>query len=221
MIGRLARAVDDRVGAASWVRKALNHVFPDHWSFMLGEATMYSFLVLVATGVYLTFFYDASLAEVVYDGSYAPLAGTTVSSAYSSVLHLSFDVRGGLTIRQMHHWAALVFLALIVVHAGRIFFTGAFRKPRELNWFVGLTMALLALANGFAGYSLVDDLLSGVRAAGRGTPSASQSRSWARGWSPPSGAGTSPARTSSRACTSSTCWWSRCSSPVCSGCTWP
>jgi ubiquinol-cytochrome c reductase cytochrome b subunit len=162
VIKRLVLAVDERVGAASWVRSALKHVFPDHWSFMLGEVALYSFTILVLTGVYLTLFFDSSLREVVYHGSYEPLQGTTMSGAYESVIRLSFDVRAGLVFRQIHHWAALVFLGAIVLHAGRIFFTGAFRKPRELNWLIGVTLLLLALANGFAGYSLLDDLLSGI-----------------------------------------------------------
>lgn len=162
LIRRAARAVDERVGGATWVRRALDHVFPDHWSFMLGEVAAYAFLVLVGTGTYLTLFFDASLADTTYRGAYAPLRGVRMSEAYASVVHLSFDVRAGLVIRQIHHWAALVFVGAIAVHAARIFFTGAFRKPREINWFVGTTMLLLALANGFAGYSLVDDLLSGI-----------------------------------------------------------
>ena len=85
-----------------------------------------------------------------------------MSEAYRSTVHLSFDVRAGLLVRQIHHWAALLFLAAIVAHLCRIFFTGAFRRPREINWFVGLTLLLLAVVNGFAGYSLPDDLLSGT-----------------------------------------------------------
>lgn len=162
MLGQLAEAVDARVGAASWVRRAMNHVFPDHWSFMLGEIAMYAFMILVATGIYLTLFFEPSTARVIYDGAYRPLDGLPMSAAYSSVLDISFRVRAGLLIRQAHHWAALIFLAAIVVHACRIFFTGAFRRPREINWLLGITLLLLALANGFAGYSIVDDLLSGI-----------------------------------------------------------
>jgi ubiquinol-cytochrome c reductase cytochrome b subunit len=162
MIKQVVLAVDSRVGAASWIRSALRHVFPDHWSFMFGEVALYSFVVLVLTGVYLTLFFDASLQEVVYHGDYEPLDGQHMSAAYASVINLSFDVRAGLVFRQIHHWAALVFIGAIVVHASRVFFTGAFRRPRELNWFVGITMLLLALANGFAGYSMIDDLLSGI-----------------------------------------------------------
>src|SRR3954464_1818733 len=159
---RLARWLDRRLGAADFARGALNKVFPDHWSFMLGELALYSFVVLVATGVYLTFFFHPSATEVVYNGSYAPMRGVSVSEAYRSALDLSFDVRAGLVMRQIHHWAALLFLAAIVVHLGRVFFTGAFRRPREINWIIGVTLLILAIFNGFAGYSLLDDQLSGT-----------------------------------------------------------
>ena len=162
MVRRLARWVDERVGGASFIRSALNKVFPDHWSFMLGEIALYSFVVLLGTGVFLTMFFDASSGETVYEGSYAPLQGVRVSHAYNSVLELSFDVRAGLVMRQMHHWAAIVFIAAILMHLFRIFFTGAFRRPREINWIVGMTLFILAVFNGFTGYSLPDDLLSGT-----------------------------------------------------------
>jgi ubiquinol-cytochrome c reductase cytochrome b subunit len=140
----------------------LRKAFPDHWSFLLGEIALYSFVVLLLTGVWLTLFFHPSMTEVVYDGSYRPLDGVRMSEAYRSTLHIGFDVRGGLLIRQLHHWAALVFLAAIGVHLLRVFFTGAFRRPREVNWMIGVTLFLLALAEGFAGYSLPDDLLSGT-----------------------------------------------------------
>src|SRR3712207_8581248 len=144
------------------LRRTLNKVFPDHWSFLLGEIALYSFVVLLLSGTYLTFFFDASMKEVVYDGTYAPLRGVSMSAAYESTLGLAFDVRGGLIIRQLHHWAALLFVASICVHLLRIFFTGAFRRPRETNWFIGVTLLVLALLEGFAGYTLPDDLLSGT-----------------------------------------------------------
>ncbi|MFR9778588.1 cytochrome b [Micromonospora sp. MS34] len=159
---RLARALDDRLRLSPIARRALAKVFPDHWSFMLGEIALYSFIALILTGVYLTFFFDASSADRVYRGGYAPLDGATVSAAYASTVRLSWDVRAGLLIRQTHHWAALVFVAAILLHLIRIFFTGAFRRPRELNWLIGVTMLTLALANGFTGYSMPDDLLSGL-----------------------------------------------------------
>ena len=162
MTGRLARWFDDRLGMSRFARGALNKAFPDHWSFMLGEIALYCFVVLVLTGVFLTFFFEPSLEEVVYRGDYEPLRGVSMSQAYRSTVELSFDVRAGLVVRQIHHWAALVFVASIVCHLARVFFTGAFRRPREINWVVGVTMLLLALANGFTGYSLPDDLLSGT-----------------------------------------------------------
>jgi ubiquinol-cytochrome c reductase cytochrome b subunit len=162
VIRRVARWFDVRLGASSFTREALNKVFPDHWSFMLGELALYSFIVLLLTGTFLTFFFDASTSKSVYEGSYAPLNGVTVSDAYRSVVELSFDVRAGLVMRQTHHWAAIVFVAAIVLHLCRIFFTGAFRRPREINWIVGLTLLVLAIFNGFTGYSLPDDLLSGT-----------------------------------------------------------
>jgi ubiquinol-cytochrome c reductase cytochrome b subunit len=140
----------------------LNKVFPDHWSFMIGELALYSFVILVLTGTYLTFFFRPSATQVVYDGSYGPLQGVHMSEAYQSAVNLSFDVRAGLLMRQIHHWAALLFLATMVVHLGRVFFTGAFRRPREINWMIGVTMLILAIFNGFAGYSLLDDQLSGT-----------------------------------------------------------
>ncbi|MGH2735617.1 MAG: cytochrome bc1 complex cytochrome b subunit [Actinomycetota bacterium] len=162
MIKRTARWIDNRLGSSAFVEESINKVFPDHWSFMLGEIVLYSFLVLVITGVFLTFFFDASLAETVYEGAYDPLVGVSMTEAYRSTLDISFEVRAGLVMRQMHHWAALIFLAAMVLHLCRIFFTGAFRKPREINWMIGVTLLLLGIFNGFAGYSLPDDLLSGT-----------------------------------------------------------
>jgi ubiquinol-cytochrome c reductase cytochrome b subunit len=162
IVRRAVRWVDDRLGATSFTREALNKVFPDHWSFMIGEIALYCFVFLVATGTFLAFFFVPSAREVVYRGSYDPLHGVEVSEAFASVLRLSFDVRAGLVIRQAHHWAALLFVAAIVAHLARIFFTGAFRRPRELNWIIGVTLLLLAILNGFTGYSLPDDLLSGT-----------------------------------------------------------
>jgi ubiquinol-cytochrome c reductase cytochrome b subunit len=159
---RGARWVDERVGGAKFARTALNKVFPDHWSFMIGELSLYCFVTLLLTGTYLTFFFDPSAETTTYHGSYKPLQGVVMSRAYKSALDLSFDVRAGLLMRQIHHWAALLFLATIVVHLGRVFFTGAFRKPREINWMIGCTLLILAIFNGFAGYSLLDDQLSGT-----------------------------------------------------------
>ena len=162
MIKRAIQFLDERTGSAPLLRKALRYTFPDHWSFLFGEIALYSFIVLIGTGVFLTLFFEPSLARTTYDGVYDPLRGAKVSVAYDSAIRISFDVNGGLLMRQTHHWAALVFVAAISVHLMRIFFTGAFRKPRDLNYYIGLTMLVLALVEGFAGYSMVDDLLSGM-----------------------------------------------------------
>jgi len=162
MIGSLARWLDSRTRSAKFARSVMNHVFPDHWSFMLGEIAFYSFVVLVITGTFMALFFDGSSADVIYRGTYRPLVGVHMSAAYQSVLHLSFDVPAGLLVRQMHHWAADIFIGSIVAHLARIYFTAAYRKPRELNWMIGLTLLLFAIVNGFLGYSICDDLLSGA-----------------------------------------------------------
>lgn len=154
--------LDERLGTSGFIKRNMKKVFPDHWSFMLGEIALYSFIILLLSGVYLTFFYKPSMAEIIYDGSYIPLKGVKITEAYASTLEISFDVRGGLLMRQVHHWGALLFVAAISVHLLRVFFTGAFRKPRELNWVIGVGLLVLAIFEGFAGYSLPDDLLSGT-----------------------------------------------------------
>lgn len=154
--------LDDRLGVAKLLRRNYRKVFPDHWSFLLGEIALYCFVILILTGIFLTFWFNPSMSETTYAGSYEPLRGTTMSEAYASTLHITFEIRGGLLMRQIHHWAALVFVAAIAIHMLRVFFTGAFRKPREINWLIGVTMFLLAILEGFAGYSLPDDLLSGT-----------------------------------------------------------
>ncbi|WP_432190640.1 cytochrome bc1 complex cytochrome b subunit [Streptomyces sp. Tue6028] len=159
---RLADWVDSRLGLYTIAKANMRKIFPDHWSFMLGEVCLWSFVVLLLTGIYLTAFFHPSMNEVIYNGSYKPLNGIAMSEAYSSTLHISFDVRGGLLIRQMHHWAALVFLAGMLVHMMRHFFTGSFRKPREVNWIFGWILLVLGMFEGFVGYSLPDDLLSGT-----------------------------------------------------------
>jgi len=166
-VAKVADNLDSRYHPSGAMRRQLNKVFPTHWSFLLGEVAMYSFIVLLLTGVYLTLFYDPSMAEVTYEGVYQPLRGIEMSRAYETTLNISFEVRGGLFVRQVHHWAALLFAAAIMVHLARIFFTGAFRRPREANWVIGSLLLILAMFEGFFGYSLPDDLLSGtgIRAA--------------------------------------------------------
>ena len=156
-----ANYLDERVGVAGILKEFGRKIFPDHWSFMLGEVALYSFLVLLLSGMFLTFFFQPSQVPVIYDGVYGPLKGAEMSIAYKSALDISFEVRGGLLMRELHHWAALLFVAAAGLHMMRVFFTGAFRKPREINWVVGFMLFVLSMAGGFTGYSLPDDLLSG------------------------------------------------------------
>ncbi len=153
--------LDERVSLGGLVKGFARKVFPDHWSFMFGEVALYSFVVLLISGTFLTMFFVPSMDEVVYEGIYEPFQGLEMSRAYASTLDISFEVKGGLLFRQMHHWAALLFMVAIFVHMFRVFFTGAFRKPRELNWLVGFSLMVLGMAAGFSGYSLPDDVLSG------------------------------------------------------------
>lgn len=161
MLRKLVLEIDERLGAAPFLRQALRKAFPDHWSFMLGELAMYCFIFILLSGTYLSFFFHASDMPIVYHGPLHSLDGRSMSDAYASVLNLSFQVKAGLLIRQAHHWCADVFAAAIVVHMGRIFFTGAFRKPRDINWLIGLTLLMLVMLDGFTGYSLPGDALSG------------------------------------------------------------
>ncbi|HVV21774.1 MAG TPA: cytochrome b, partial [Pseudonocardiaceae bacterium] len=161
-IAAAADAADERYHPAENVRKIANKVFPDHFSFLLGEIALYSFVVLILSGTYLALWFDPSMADVTYHGVYSALRGVDMSRAFASTLDISFQVRGGLFARQVHHWAALVFLAAMTIHMLRIFFTGAFRKPRDINWMVGVSLLMLGIFEGFLGYSLGDDLLSGM-----------------------------------------------------------
>ncbi|MER6913007.1 cytochrome bc complex cytochrome b subunit [Streptomyces sp. NPDC000594] len=159
---RVADWADGRLGIYSLAKANMRKIFPDHWSFMLGEICLYSFIIIILTGVYLTLFFNPSMTEITYHGSYVPLQGVRVSEAFASTMEISFDVRGGLLIRQIHHWAALIFVAAMMVHMMRVFFTGAFRKPREVNWLFGFLLLILGMFTGFTGYSLPDDLISGT-----------------------------------------------------------
>jgi ubiquinol-cytochrome c reductase cytochrome b subunit len=151
-----------RYRVVGWLSKSLKKVFPDHWTFFLGELALYSFVILIITGIFLALFFQPSMSEVIYHGSYTKLDGVKMSEAYESTLHISFDVRGGLLMRQIHHWAANIFIAAICIHMIRVFLTGAFRRPREVNWMIGVIMFALSAAEGFFGYSMPDDMLSGT-----------------------------------------------------------
>ncbi|MFQ3555395.1 cytochrome b N-terminal domain-containing protein [Streptomyces gramineus] len=159
---RFAAWADSRLGSRGVARRLRHAVFPDHWSLMLGLIVLDSFVVLVITGIWLSLWFHPSSQQVIYHGSYAPLRGLPVSEAYASTLRVSFDVRGGLLVRQAHHWAALIFLASLLVHLLRIFFTGAFRRPREIGWVAGFLLFVLGMFAGLTGYDLPGDLLSGT-----------------------------------------------------------
>jgi ubiquinol-cytochrome c reductase cytochrome b subunit len=154
--------LDDRFRGARGVRGFLKKIFPDHWTFLLGEIALYSFIILLLTGTFLTLFFKPSMTSVIYHGTYTRLDGVRMSEAYASTLNISFDIRGGLLMRQIHHWAADLFMAAIMAHMLRIFFTGAYRKPRDVNWLIGITLFVLGMLEGLFGYSLPDDLLSGT-----------------------------------------------------------
>ncbi|MPV38580.1 cytochrome bc1 complex cytochrome b subunit [Georgenia subflava] len=162
-MGATADVLDSRVGIAGVVKFISRKIFPEHWSFLLGEIALWSFVVLILTGIFMTMFFEPSMTHTTYPEDALPVShqGMEMSAAYASTVYMSFEVKGGLLMRQMHHWAALLFMAAIVTHAFRIFFTGAFRKPREINYLVGFTLMILGLAAGFSGYSLPDDVLSG------------------------------------------------------------
>src|SRR5690606_3508709 len=101
--------LDRRVGLGSAIRGLARKLFPDHWSFLLGEIALYSFIVLILSGIFLTMFFVPSMAEVHYPENALPVTmqGVEMSEAFASTLNLSFHVRGGLLMRQIHHWAAL------------------------------------------------------------------------------------------------------------------
>jgi ubiquinol-cytochrome c reductase cytochrome b subunit len=162
MIRRAVAYLDRGTGASPALVKVLRYAFPDHWSFLLGEVALYAFIVLVGTGIYLTLFFEPSLAKTTYHGVYAPLRGMEMSQAYKSVVDISYERNAGLLFRQTHHWAADVFVAAVILHLIRVFFTGAFRRPRTLIWTIGLLMLFTSLLEGYLGYSMVDDLLSGM-----------------------------------------------------------
>ncbi|MFK4267572.1 cytochrome bc1 complex cytochrome b subunit [Streptomyces milbemycinicus] len=159
---KVAEWTRGRLGVRNLTRSGMRKAFPDHWSFMLGEICLYSFLIVIATGIYLSLYFHPTMNQVEYRGSYMPLRGQMVSEAFDSTMHISFDVRGGLLIRQAHHWAAVIFVAGIFLHMMRVFFTGAFRRPRELNWVFGFLLLVLAMFAGLTGYDLPGDLLSGT-----------------------------------------------------------
>jgi ubiquinol-cytochrome c reductase cytochrome b subunit len=135
---------------------------PTHWTFLLAAVSAGCLVVLTITGIFLLVYYDPSNERVTYDGSYPLLQGAEVSRALNSTLHISFEVRSGLLMRQAHHWAALVLPASLMLHMLSIFFTGGFRRPRQWGWVLLGVVFLLVLIGGWSGYALPDDSLSGT-----------------------------------------------------------
>lgn len=162
LFGRFFDEVDDRLRIRSDMRRTANKVFPSNWSFLLGEVALFSLVILVLTGIFLTFFYRPNVEPVVYTGSNPVFAGQTLPAAFESIVRLSSDVNAGLLFRRLHRGASHLFIATVVLHMLRIMLTGAFRKPREVNYFIGIGLLTLAFGAGFTGYSLPYDSLAGT-----------------------------------------------------------
>ena len=143
-------------------RRLAAKVAPVHWTFLLGAVSAACLAVLVVTGVFLVLYFRPSNEQVVYHGSYAPLHGVQMSKALNSTLHISFEVRAGLLMRQAHHWAALVLPASLMLQMLSIFFTGGFRRPRQRAWLLLCGIFLVTLVGGWSGYGLPNDLLAGT-----------------------------------------------------------
>ena len=160
--GRLVDLVDRRITGSHQVRRNMRRAVPDHWSFWLGYIALFSLILVLISGVFLTLWFKPSMTPAVYDGAYGPLRGVVVSEAYASTLDITFEVSGGLLVRQVHYWATHVFIAAVALHMLRTFFTGAFRTPRKLNWLAGLGLLVLGILGAYTGHALPDDLLSGT-----------------------------------------------------------
>lgn len=166
LTGRLSRYLTQRTKlgrkGAGMLRDLRHRVVPIHWTNMFGVVALASFVVIVVTGVVLMFFYTPSSSTVEYGGSYPTLQGVEVSKAFESTLRVSFEVPGGLLLRQAHHWAALLLPAALIAQLLVTFFTGAFRMPRRASWVLLFLILITALAGGWSGYALPDDMLSGT-----------------------------------------------------------
>ena len=135
-------------------------LFTDRWVVRLGRIAFASFVVVMVSGVFLLFHYDPSTDLVRYAGPFAPLRGLTMSKALASTLDITFEVRGGLLMRQVHHWGTLVMAAALMLMILRVFFTAGYRMRRR--WLVLVGLLLTTMAAGFTGAVLPDDLLSGT-----------------------------------------------------------
>ncbi|HEY9411927.1 MAG TPA: cytochrome b N-terminal domain-containing protein [Jiangellaceae bacterium] len=165
MINRLAtRIVRFADGNSRSLRERTRprSVLPARWSQLFGHLAVFSFVVVLISGVLLSLWFEPSMRQVVYDGGYTPLRGVSMSQAYASTLDISFEVRGGLLVRQIHHWASLLFVSALSAHLLRLFVTGAFRGWRRLSWLFVLALLVLGMVEAYFGHLLPDDLLSGT-----------------------------------------------------------
>jgi cytochrome b-561 len=173
-LDRLSGAADDTAdrateaarGAYGWLdarlglqeeQSFLGKAFPAEDSFLLGEVALFCFVLLVLTGIFLGMFFEPSTTKAEYDGSVSEYQGEELPESYVSVLNITYDVPFGMFIRRLHHWAAHLFVASIGLHMLRVFFTGAYRNPREPNWVVGTALAALAMGAAYTGYALPFD----------------------------------------------------------------
>jgi ubiquinol-cytochrome c reductase cytochrome b subunit len=158
----ISGVITDKLERLPVIEALRRHRVEAHWTNIFGIAALASLGVLILTGIVLTVFYSPSSDPVSYDGSYAPLHGAEVSRAFASTVGISFDVRGGLLIRQAHHWAALLLPAAVIGQLVTTFFTGGFRGRRQWAWLLLFGALVAALAAGWSGYALPDDMLSGT-----------------------------------------------------------
>jgi ubiquinol-cytochrome c reductase cytochrome b subunit len=157
--GEVMRELPGGGRAMKTAMRRLVHADPDdRWAATFGRIAVYSFLVALVTGILLLPFFRPSMTPVVYHGSYRKLDGLTMSRAYQSTLNISFDVRGGLLVRQVHHWSADLFVAAVCLRLIRVFFRGRFRRP---DWLIWVSLLLAGMLAGLSGTILPDDMLSG------------------------------------------------------------
>ena len=148
-------------GTRRLVPDALRRDPEDRWAAAFGRIAVYSFIVALISGVLLLPFFRPSMATVVYHGSYSKLDGATMSHAYQSVLAISFDVRGGLLIRQVHHWSADLFVAAAILRLLRAFFRGRFSGRGRPDWLIWVALLPVGMLAAYTGTILPDDMLSG------------------------------------------------------------
>lgn len=164
LLGLPYRWLDERLHIGRFRRRFLTKAFPVHDSYILGELALFSFATLVITGVFLALFYIPSTSKVIYDGALLNYRGKSLPEAFASVIYITYDLPMGMLIRQVHHWAANIFIASISLHMLRVLFTGAYRKPREVNWIIGIVLINLAIVSAFSGYTLPYDQFAATAA---------------------------------------------------------